>query len=116
MPLCSIAWTSSNSPTPRKMAKQFTLEEINKHTDEEDCWIVIHGNVYNVTDFLDSHPGGPEYLTDFSGCESPAAYTDDLSNLIYLLDLQQRTPPSSALVLECSSRVVSPSRLRFPQV
>jgi cytochrome b involved in lipid metabolism len=50
-----------------KMSKEYTLEEVSKHTSEDDCWIVIHGKVYDVTDFLDSHPGGPEYLTDFSG-------------------------------------------------
>ena len=49
--------------------KLYRLSEINKHTDEDDCWIIIHGKVYNVTDFVDNHPGGPEYLTDFSGSE-----------------------------------------------
>ena len=52
------------------MAKEYRLEEINKHTAEDDCWVIIHGKVYDVTDFLDSHPGGPEYLTDFSGSKS----------------------------------------------
>ncbi len=52
------------------MTEQYSFEEISKHTSDDDCWIVIHGKVYNVTDFLDAHPGGPEYLTDFSGCKS----------------------------------------------
>lgn len=42
-----------------KMAetKAYTLEELKEHTTESDCWLAIHGKVYNVTDFLDEHPG-----------------------------------------------------------
>jgi L-lactate dehydrogenase (cytochrome) len=29
-----------------------------KHNKQEDCWVVIHGKVYNLTDFLEAHPGG----------------------------------------------------------
>lgn len=49
--------------------KFYKLEEIAKHTEDDDCWIIIHGKVYDVTDFMDAHPGGPEYLTDHSGGE-----------------------------------------------
>lgn len=31
----------------------FTLEEIKKHNTENDCWIVIHDKVYDVSKFLD---------------------------------------------------------------
>eukprot|EP00276_Gloeochaete_wittrockiana_P019051 CAMPEP_0184356640 /NCGR_PEP_ID=MMETSP1089-20130417/103960_1 /TAXON_ID=38269 ORGANISM="Gloeochaete wittrockiana, Strain SAG46.84" /NCGR_SAMPLE_ID=MMETSP1089 /ASSEMBLY_ACC=CAM_ASM_000445 /LENGTH=41 /DNA_ID= /DNA_START= /DNA_END= /DNA_ORIENTATION= len=40
------------------MSKKYTLAEISKHTSDNDCWILIHGKVYDVTDFLDDHPGG----------------------------------------------------------
>lgn len=35
-----------------------TLEEIAKHATQDDCWMAINGNVYDVTDFISSHPGG----------------------------------------------------------
>ena len=38
----------------------YSLEEVKKHAkggSEKDVWIVIHDNVYNVTKFLDKHPG-----------------------------------------------------------
>lgn len=39
------------------MAKLVTLEELGKHNTSADCWIAIHGNVYDVTAFLPEHPG-----------------------------------------------------------
>ncbi|CAE7377582.1 Cyb5b [Symbiodinium sp. KB8] len=48
-------------------AKQYRLEEVAEHNTESDCWVIVHGKVYDVTAFLDEHPGGPEYLIDSSG-------------------------------------------------
>jgi predicted lipoprotein with Yx(FWY)xxD motif/predicted heme/steroid binding protein len=39
------------------IVKTFTLEEIAKHSTETDCWMAIHGKVYNVTGFDANHPG-----------------------------------------------------------
>ena len=38
--------------------KQFTRQEIEKHGTEDDCWIVVDGNVYDATSVLSWHPGG----------------------------------------------------------
>lgn len=38
--------------------KQFTREEIEKHSSEKDCWIVINDKVYDATSVLSWHPGG----------------------------------------------------------
>ena len=45
----------------------YTEEEVAKHAAEDDCWITVHGKVYDVTKFLDDHPGGPEIITDLAG-------------------------------------------------
>lgn len=50
--------------------KTFSLEEIAKHKEEDDCWLVIHGKVYDVTKYLDEHPGGPEIMLSNSGAEA----------------------------------------------
>lgn len=38
--------------------KEFTRQEIENHNSPDDCWIVINGNVYDVTSVLSWHPGG----------------------------------------------------------
>lgn len=40
------------------MSKTFTKEEVGKHNTAEDCWIIVHNKVYDVTKFLSEHPGG----------------------------------------------------------
>jgi len=43
------------------------LSEISKHNTKSDCWIAINQTVYNVTDYLDHHPGGASIIVECSG-------------------------------------------------
>ncbi|OUM55111.1 hypothetical protein BVG19_g4593 [[Candida] boidinii] len=38
--------------------KLISVEEFVKHNKPDDCWVVIHGKVYDMTDFIPKHPGG----------------------------------------------------------
>ncbi|KAJ0914440.1 putative cytochrome b5-like heme/steroid binding domain-containing protein [Helianthus annuus] len=42
--------------------KILSFEEVSKHNRKTDCWLIISGKVYDVTPFLDDHPGGDEAL------------------------------------------------------
>jgi cytochrome b involved in lipid metabolism len=46
---------------------QLSREDVAKHTAEKDCWIIIKDKVYNVTTFLDDHPGGPDIVLEHAG-------------------------------------------------
>eukprot|EP00510_Aplanochytrium_minuta_P000552 CAMPEP_0184015404 /NCGR_PEP_ID=MMETSP0954-20121128/6287_1 /TAXON_ID=627963 /ORGANISM="Aplanochytrium sp, Strain PBS07" /LENGTH=72 /DNA_ID=CAMNT_0026296175 /DNA_START=435 /DNA_END=653 /DNA_ORIENTATION=- len=43
------------------------MDEVKKHTSADDCWIVIKGNAYNVTEFLPDHPGGKKAILMYAG-------------------------------------------------
>ncbi|KAB2014353.1 hypothetical protein ES319_D09G218800v1 [Gossypium barbadense] len=42
--------------------KVFTLAQVSEHKTPKDCWLIINGKVYDVTKFLEDHPGGDEVL------------------------------------------------------
>lgn len=39
-------------------SENFTTEEISKHNKVTDAWVTFRNNVYNITDFINNHPGG----------------------------------------------------------
>uniref|UniRef100_A0A8C5BC73 Cytochrome b5 reductase 4 n=1 Tax=Gadus morhua TaxID=8049 RepID=A0A8C5BC73_GADMO len=46
---------------------EVTEEELKKHGRRDDCWTCIRGMVYNVTPYMDYHPGGEEELMKAAG-------------------------------------------------
>jgi len=63
------------SPTPSKTAS-FSASEVTKHNKETDCWISINNNVYDVTTYIDIHPGGTKNITDYCGKEATESYNN----------------------------------------
>lgn len=45
-----------------KQWKQFTWEEVAQHNTESSCWVYIGNAVYDITPWLEKHPGGKEIL------------------------------------------------------
>ncbi|KAL2262306.1 hypothetical protein VTK26DRAFT_1810 [Humicola hyalothermophila] len=56
------------------MTKVFSAEEVAKHTSPESCWVVLHGNVYDVTEFLPEHPGGSKIILQLAGRDATPEY------------------------------------------
>ena len=42
-------------------------EELSQHGSVSDCWLEIHGIIYDVTKFLYEHPGGEEIIVESAG-------------------------------------------------
>lgn len=47
--------------------EQFNLEEIKKHNNQDSAWVVIQGDVYDITSFAAMHPGGEKLIMKFAG-------------------------------------------------
>ncbi len=43
-------------------SKSISLQEVEKHNSKNDCWTVINGSVYDITSYIDQHPGTDEIL------------------------------------------------------
>uniref|UniRef100_A0AC34FAC2 Cytochrome b5 heme-binding domain-containing protein n=1 Tax=Panagrolaimus sp. ES5 TaxID=591445 RepID=A0AC34FAC2_9BILA len=55
---------------------QFSRAEVLKHCSNRDCWIIIGNKVYDVTKFLDEHPGGCEVLLEKAGDDRTESFED----------------------------------------
>nr|XP_020767991.1 fatty acid desaturase 2-like protein FADS2P1 isoform X2 [Odocoileus virginianus texanus] len=52
---------------PRKSLNTYTWQEIQRHSQETDQWLVINRKVYDVTGWADRHPGGRQVLNHYAG-------------------------------------------------
>lgn len=41
--------------------------DVAKHDSADSCWVIIEGHVYDVTDFLNEHPGGAQSILRLAG-------------------------------------------------
>ncbi|KAJ7068788.1 cytochrome b5-like heme/steroid binding domain-containing protein [Mycena amicta] len=56
--------------------KIITYDELRAHSTKESLYLLIHGNVYDCTKFIDEHPGGDEVMTAESGQDASEAFED----------------------------------------
>ena len=46
---------------------EYSLNDLSKHNKPNDCWILIKDKIYDVTNFLEDHPGGRKILLEYGG-------------------------------------------------
>ena len=51
-----------------------SLEEVSRHDTREDGWMVIYDKVYDITEFLEQHPGGEDVLMEYLGYDATMAF------------------------------------------
>ncbi|KAH8704228.1 putative mitochondrial cytochrome b2 [Talaromyces proteolyticus] len=56
------------------MSKVFDAAEVAKHNTADSCWVILYGKVYDVTDFMDSHPGGVKVILKLAGTDATEEY------------------------------------------
>ena len=73
-----VAAISAENGTTGSTSRVITLEECNQHTREDSCWLIVHGKVLDVTEFLDEHPGGLDILLQSTGEVSSTCTTQHI--------------------------------------
>lgn len=61
------------APPPRA-ERAYTLLEVARHASPGDCWLVVHGAVYDATAYAPEHPAPPEVLPAWCGKEATSAF------------------------------------------
>ena len=67
-----LAGASVATSTPKPAA--LTATEVAKHNTGTDCWSVINGEVYDLTSYVNSHPGGASLIKAICGKDGSAAF------------------------------------------
>src|SRR4051812_33182532 len=52
----------------------YTLADVSKHKDASSCWTAINGGVYDVTSWIDQHPGGRDAILSLCGKDGSSAF------------------------------------------
>jgi len=71
--------------------RKISVSEIQSHNKEEDCWIVVDKQVWDITGFAPEHPGGPGIIYKYAGKDATKAY-----NAIHAPSIIKNGLPASA--------------------
>jgi len=54
--------------------KSYTLVEVARHNQQNNCWMVIGGSVYDFSTYLPEHPADPAVMLRWCGMEATQAF------------------------------------------
>lgn len=65
-----------NQPNDKRELKKpfYTRDEVKRHNKKDDLWIIINENVYDMTNFQRTHPGGSRILNIYSGRDATEVF------------------------------------------
>ena len=69
--------TSANSAPTKSTtsSSKYTMASVRKHNSPSSCWVVIKGNVYDLTKWINRHPGGPTFIKQMCGRDGTSDFT-----------------------------------------
>ncbi len=56
-------------------ATTYTSADVALHNNQNSCWTIVSGNVYDLTTFISKHPGGAKRILSICGIDGTAAFT-----------------------------------------
>ena len=74
-PSASASVAPSTSAEPTVSASGYTMAKVKTHASAASCWSVINGNVYDLTAWINQHPGGSGAILSLCGTDGTAGFT-----------------------------------------
>ena len=79
-PTNTPAVTPTPTPTPTATTIKYTMELVRQNNSASSCWSVISENVYDLTKWINSHPGGSSAIRSLCGVDGTASYRSQHAN------------------------------------
>ena len=68
----------------KTQSAEYTRGEVALHKTPQDLWIIIDGKVYDVTNWLNHHPGGKRVIQHYGGEDATVSSLQKIINDIKL--------------------------------
>ncbi|KAK8576511.1 hypothetical protein V6N13_032432 [Hibiscus sabdariffa] len=102
-------------------AKMHSFEEVANHNKIKDCWVIISGKVYDVTPFMDEHPGGGEVLLSATAKDATNDFEDighsdvarGLMEKYYIGEIDSTTVPDNRTYIPPQQTPFNPNAKAF---
>lgn len=59
---------------PSKKPGEYTIKEVAMHNSNKSCYTAVNGSVYDLTPFINQHPGGVEAISALCGIDGTVAF------------------------------------------
>ena len=67
--------TAEPTQAPEETVNGFTLAQVSERNSAAECWVAIDGGVYDLTQWIRSHPGGSGAILNLCGKDGSASFT-----------------------------------------
>ncbi|KRO31449.1 MAG: hypothetical protein ABR65_03830 [Actinobacteria bacterium BACL2 MAG-121220-bin52] len=58
----------------------YTMDQVKANNTSASCWTVIDNNVYNLTNWISSHPGGAGAIRSLCGVDGTSSFKAQHAN------------------------------------
>lgn len=65
---------------PGKLLPTFAVADVETHNSAKSCYVTLGSKVFDVTAFVDDHPGGGDLILEHAGQDVAAAMRDEISH------------------------------------
>ena len=72
----SVWEVAPSTTTANASIASIALTEVAQHATADDCWSVVNGNVYDLTQWINEHPGGSGPIESMCGVDATTAFNN----------------------------------------